>query len=67
MLPFPFDPTELAPALPDVIAAIGVAFVLAIITFKPRRASATETALEAMKAAEERLAEQASERGHRGS
>lgn len=54
----PFDPTDLASALPDVVAAIGIALVLAIITFKPRRASTTEEALEAMRVAQERLQQQ---------
>ena len=44
----PFDPVELAPALPDVIAAIGIAFVFAVITFKTRSAGpASEASVEA--------------------
>ena len=31
----PFDPAQLSTAFPDVIAAIGLALVLAIVTFKP--------------------------------
>lgn len=48
MLPIPFDPTQLTTALPDVIAAIGVAFVLAVITFKPPRAPTMEEAMTTM-------------------
>lgn len=31
----PFDPVDLAPALPDVAWAIGIAFILAVVTFRP--------------------------------
>ena len=53
MLPIPFNPAELATALPDVIAAIGIAFVLAFVTFKPRSAPAPtpEDAIQALTAA----------------
>lgn len=58
MLPIPFNPAELASALPDVVAAIGIAFVFAIITFKPRTGTAAEDALEAMRVAQEQLSKQ---------
>ncbi len=31
----PFDPVDLAPALPDVAWAIGIAFILAVVTYRP--------------------------------
>ena len=58
MLPIPFDLADLATALPDVIAAIGVAFVLAFITFKSRPAPTMADALEAMQAAQAQLRQQ---------
>lgn len=58
MLPIPFEPSELAPALPDVIVAIGIALVFAIITFKPRPAATAEEALEAIKVAQAQLLSQ---------
>ena len=54
----PFDPVELAPALPDVIWAIGIAFVFAIVTFKARSAgppseASVEATMEAIRFAQE--------------
>ncbi len=43
-----FDPALLSTALPDVIAAIGIALVLAIVTFRPPRAPSVQEALAAM-------------------
>ncbi len=36
MLLLPFNPADLATALPDVVAAICIASVLAFVTFSPR-------------------------------
>ena len=44
----PFDPVQLAPALPDVIAAIALAFVLAVVTFRPPKAPSMPEAPAAM-------------------
>jgi hypothetical protein len=46
MLPIPFNSAELATALPDVIAATGIAFVLAFVIFKPRSAPTPEAAID---------------------
>lgn len=56
----PFDPAELAPALPDVIAAIGIAFVFAVITFKARSASppSVDETVTAIQFTQEQLAKQ---------
>jgi hypothetical protein len=54
----PFDPAELAPALPDVIVAIGVAFIFAAVTFKARPAASAEETLEAIRFAQKRLLKQ---------
>jgi len=48
MLPIPFNSAELATALPDVIAATGIAFVLAFVIFKPRSAPTPEAAIETL-------------------
>lgn len=58
-----FDPAELAPALPDVIAAIGIAFVFAVITFKARSAGqpsevSVEETMKAIKFAQEQARRQ---------
>jgi len=44
----PFTPAELAPALPDVVAAILFAFVLAFVTFKPKAAKSRDDAIDEM-------------------
>jgi hypothetical protein len=31
----PFNPADLAPVFPDVAWAVGIAFVLAFVTFRP--------------------------------
>lgn len=41
----PFDPVGLAPVLPDVIWAIGIALVLAIVTSRPSNVIETPTAM----------------------
>ena len=48
MLPFTIDPTQLAPVLPDVVVAIVLAFVLAVVTFRPPKAPSMEEAMAAM-------------------
>ena len=42
MLLLPFNPADLATALPDVVAAIVIASVLAFITFTPRGRSSED-------------------------
>jgi hypothetical protein len=44
----PFDPTDLAAALPDVLWAVGIAFILAVVTFKPPKPPSIEEAMAAM-------------------
>jgi hypothetical protein len=44
----PFDPTQLSTAFPDVILAVGIALVLAIVTFKPPAAPTIQEALAKM-------------------
>jgi len=56
----PFDPTELATALPDVAWAVGIAFILAVVTFKapkPQDPPTVEDALSAMGASDVVIAE----------
>jgi len=38
----PFAPTDLAPVFPDVAWAIGIAFVLAVVTFRPPKPPTVE-------------------------
>jgi hypothetical protein len=44
----PFDPAQLSTAFPDVIAAVGIALVLAIVTFRRPPAPSIQEALAAM-------------------
>ena len=56
----PFDPAELATALPDVAWAVGIALVLAFVTFKapkPKETATVEEALSAMGASDIVIAE----------
>jgi hypothetical protein len=56
----PFDPADLATALPDVAWAVGIAFILALVTFKaprPEDPPTMEDALSAMGASDVLIAE----------
>lgn len=44
----PFNPVDLAPVFPDVAWAIGIAFILALVTFRPPKAPSMEDAIAVM-------------------
>lgn len=44
----PFNPVDLAPVFPDVAWAIGIAFILAVVTFRPPKPPSVEDAMAAM-------------------
>jgi hypothetical protein len=48
----PFDPVDLAPVFPDVLWAIGIAFVLAFVTFRPPKPPTVEEAMAVMQITE---------------
>lgn len=44
----PFNPADLSTVLPDVLWAIGIAFILAVVTSRPPKPPTVDDALTAM-------------------
>ena len=49
----PFDPVELAPAFPDVLWAVGIAFILALVTHRPQRGGVIEEGIASIEVVED--------------